>query len=355
MECLENIIGITNSNCECLTAGLTEEQVAAAKKSTSGLYLDGNLEGGVALEEIKLLENCGEYYKLASKAIKSAQKAFYDDLQIAIGSKYKNVKSRFMGELGRLQYAGAMNVQDTLQYLKVEPLVSSVAVMRVNNVRLNITTTKEAVPVKLIAVLDGFSSGDIIFETVVNTQAARFVSVEIPVGLQVPLSRNGRKVNYYFVWERENELPIDNSVSCGCSGGDAYQEYVKLTGGTAADYDSLGIKSDVFAHGFSVDAEIYCETAGLICKEFHKEDRVALVSAWSVLYKAGELLIEYVLQSPEINRFTMMSREYLWGKRNHFKAEYNNRLAYLGAEIDITADDCFMCRDKKMFVGNVFG
>ena len=27
------------------------------------------------------------------------------------------------------------------------------------------------------------------------------------------------------------------------------------------------------------------------------------------LYKAGELLIEYVLQSPEINRFTMMSRE----------------------------------------------
>lgn len=355
MECLENIIGITNTNCECMLAGLTPEQVIAAKTSTSGLYLDGNLEGGVALEEVKLLENCGEYYKLATKAIKSAQKAFYDDLQIAIGTKYKNIKARFMGELGRLQYAGVMNVQDTLQYLKVEPLISSAAVMKVNNVRLNINTAKEAVPVKLIAVLDGLNTGDIVFEAVVNTQAARFTSVEIPVNLQVPLSKNNRKINYYFVWERENELPIDNSVSCGCSGGDAYQAYVKLTGGTAADYDSLGLKTDVFAHGFSVDAEIYCETGGLICNEFRKEDRIALVSAWSVLYKAGELLIEYVLQSPEINRFTMMSREYLWGKRNHFKAEYNNRLAYLGSEIDITADDCFVCRDRKMFVGNVFG
>lgn len=356
MECLENIIGITNSNCECVLSGLTDEQVASAKISTSGLYLDGNLEGGVSLAEVKLLENCGEYYRLANKAIKSAQKAFADDVQIAISSKYKAAKARFMGELGRLQYAGAMAVQSPLQFLKVEPLVQSAAVMKVNNVRINLNTTKEAVTVKLIQVLEGLTHGDVIFEAQVNTVANRFISVEIPVNLQVPLSINNRVVNYYFVWERTGaELPMDNAVSCGCSGGDAYAQYVKLKGGQAQDYDNLGAGTDGFAHGLSVDAEIFCETGGLVCSEFRKEDRIALVSAWSVLYKAGELLIEYVLQSPEINRFTMMNREYLWGKRNHFKAEYNNRIAYLSSEIDITANDCFVCRDRKMFVGNIYG
>jgi hypothetical protein len=356
MECLENIIGITNADCECLLSGLTPEQIADAKKSTSGLYLDGNLEGGVALAEVKLLENCGDYFNLAKKAITAAQKAFYDDIQIAIGAKYKSVKSRFIGELGRLQYAGVMAANKPIQYLKITPLTQSLSVMKINNVRLIINTTKQAVTVKLLQVLDGLSYGDVVFEAEVNTTANRFVSVDIPVNLQVPLSINNRKINYFFVWERTaGELPMDNSTSCGCSGGDAYSQYVRLSGGQADDYDTLGVDSDVFAHGLSVDAEIFCETGGLVCSEFRKEDRIALVSAWSVLYKAGELLIEYVLQSPEINRFTMMSREYLWGKRNHFKAEYNNRIQYLGGEIDITANDCFVCRDRKMFVGNVYG
>ena len=356
MECLNNIVGITNANCECLLAGLTEEQVAAAKTSTSGLYLDGNLEGGVALAEVKLLENCGEYFNLASKAIKAAQKAFYDDIQIAIGAKYKSVKARFIGELGRLQYAGVKAASKPLQYLKVTPLTQSAAIMKVNNVRLNINSTLPQVTVKLVQVMDGLTYGDVIFEAQVDTQANKFVSVEIPVNLQVPLSVNNRKLEYYFVWERTGtEMPMDNSISCGCSGGDAYAAYVKLSGGQSEDYDTLGTDTDVYAHGLSVDAEIFCETGGLICAEFRKEDRIALVCAWSVLYKAGELLIEYVLQSPEINRFTMMSREYIWGKRNHFKAEYNSRLAYLGEEIDITANDCFVCRDRKMFVGNIYG
>lgn len=355
MECLDNIIGISNATCECVLSGLSTEQKEEVRKSVSGLYLDGDLEGGVSLSEIKLLDNCEDYFNLAKKAILHAKKAFESDIQVAIGSKYKTSKARFVGELGRLQNTGPMAVQKPFQYMKIKPLTISPATMKIHNVRLNINTAK-ATNVKLIAVMDGLTYGDTIFEAVVNTVANRFTNVEIPINLQVPLVVNNRPMHYYFIWEREgNELPQDNGLSCGCSGGDAFDAYVQLSGGQSDDLETLGQVVDKYAHGFSVDAEISCETGGLVCSEFRNDDKIAIVSAWANLYKAGELLIEYVLQSPEINRFTLMNREYLWGKRNHFKKEYEMRIAYLGSEIDVTKSDCFVCRDTKMFIGNVFG
>lgn len=355
MECLNNIIGITNTTCACVLDGLTPTQKEEAQLSKSGLYLDGNLEGGVHISDVKMLEYCDEYFRLATKAIKAAKKAFEDDIQVAIQTKYKTNKAKFIGELGRLQYSGYLTVSEPLQFMRLIPKQENAAVMKINNVRLNISAAKN-VNVKMIAVIDGLTYGDVVFESTVATQAGRFINVAIPENLKVPLTINNRKINYYFVWEKTGvEMPINNGVSCGCSGGDAYKEYIEIKGGGTTDIESLHDGTDRYAHGFSVDAELFCETGDLVCNEYNKNSIVSIVTAWSNLYKAGELLIEYILQSPEINRFTMMNREYLWGKRNHFKKEYENRIMYLVGEIEITADDCFVCRDAKAFVGNVFG
>lgn len=60
MDCLINLIGISASDCICVTDGLTEEQKIALKTSVSGLYLDTHLEGGVSLSDVRLLDNCEE-------------------------------------------------------------------------------------------------------------------------------------------------------------------------------------------------------------------------------------------------------------------------------------------------------
>ena len=110
-----------------------------------------------------------------------------------------------------------------------------------------------------------------------------------------------------------------------------------------------------FAHGFSLDVEIKCDTGRLICREFDSQNKIAVASAWANLYKAGELLIEKILSSSEITRFTLMNREYLYGKRNNYKKEYEMRIQYLAYEIDVTRGDCFICQNRDFFVGNVFG
>lgn len=354
MKCIENIIGITQSNCGCITNGLTQSQIDDMGKSASGLFLSEDLEGGITISEVKTFDNCGEYYELAKKAINSAKKRFEDDVLVALLDKYKSNKPNFMGDLGRLQFVASIPATTNVQYLKISPKNNVSANMKIHGVRLavdsEITTT-----VKLIAVEDGLNYGEELFSVEVTTHANRFTNVDIPAGIEVPFFKNGRKMNYFVTWERVNGAnPKDNGISCGCSNGDAFDDYVEISGGEVFDYDVLGTQKTTFARGIVVLTEMFCSVGDFVCKEYDAKNNVAIVSAWANLYKAGELLIEYVMASPEISRFTTMNREYLWGKRNHFRKEYKDRLDFLAEAIDAKNSDCFICNNSKMIIGNVF-
>lgn len=355
MECLKNIVGISKMDCICLTDGLTTEQIEEAQKSTSGLYLDSDLSGGIKLQDVKYLDACGELFKIAKQSIESAEREFYDDVRVEILNKYKSSKPTFIGDLGRLQYSGFMGSNKPLQFLQIRPVSLSGATMKIDTVRINISASK-SVNVKLISVIEGLTYGDVVFETTVNTQANKWTSVNIPPDLKLPLSVSGRKMFYFFVWEKTGtEQAVDNATSCGCSGGDAYQNYIQLTGGQAEDYDNLNNGSEKFARGFSIGAQIYCETSGLVCDLLTTSEIFKLVTPWAILFKAGVNLINNVLKSSEINRITMMNREVLWGTRNNFLKEYQNRVAYLGSEVDLSQNECFSCSNKTMYVGNIYG
>ena len=61
------------------------------------------------------------------------------------------------------------------------------------------------------------------------------------------------KMHYFFTWERvDGANPKDNGVSCGCAGGDPFDEYVEISGGEAFDYDQLGGEKQPFSRGLVV-------------------------------------------------------------------------------------------------------
>ena len=51
----------------------------------------------------------------------------------------------------------------------------------------------------------------------------------------------------------------------------------------------------------------------------------------------------------------MMSRENLYGKRDHFRKEYEARVVWLAYELDVSKSDCFLCQNKSITVSNLFG
>src|SRR5690606_5483347 len=100
MECLENIIGITNSDCPCVIDGLTPEEVAKLRESASGLYLD-ELEGGVNIRSLEMLDACQNMAEMALGARDTATKKLKDDIIVALQSKYKSGKKSYVGSIGR--------------------------------------------------------------------------------------------------------------------------------------------------------------------------------------------------------------------------------------------------------------
>lgn len=355
MECLQNTVGISKMDCICLTDGLTPEQIEAAKKSTSGLYLDTSLSGGIKLADVKYLDMCGEYFRLAKESIEAAERDFYDDITVSLLSKYKAIKPKFIGEIGRLQYAGFINIDAPLQYVRIEPIDGGGGILQIDTLRLNINASK-AVNIKIVAVFDGLTYGTTVYETTVNSISNRWVDVPMNDIITLPLLINGKKMIYYVVWEKTGtENAVDNSTSCGCSGGDGYSSFISVTGGAASDYNNL-VKNegDKFAKGLSIGAQLYCDSSGIVCDLYNTNDMFKLVAPKAILFKAGANLINNVLKSSEISRLTMMNRETMWGTRNNFIKEYENRVSYLGIEIDMPVNGCFSCSNNNMWVGNIY-
>lgn len=346
MECLENIIGITNSDCPCVIDGLTPEEVAKLRESASGLYLD-ELEGGVNIRSLEMLDACQNMAEMALGARDTATKKLRDDILVALQNKYRTAKKAFIGNIGRPSYTSNMSVSMPYQFMRLRPVGTSDAIMKISGIRL-IVDRAAMVLVQIIRAVKGGNQGEVVFSETVTTNANAYTAIPVATPLELPLSGGGEIYDYYVVWSRlgTGANPKDLKVSCNCSGGTGYEQFFEVNGGELNDTSYLnGGKLDKYSHGLSLDVDIRCKPGDLICREYDRENAIAVTMAWATMYKAGELLIEAVMNSGEVNRYTMMNREYLWGKRNHFRKEYDTRVIYLASVMDVTSSDCFICRD----------
>lgn len=357
MDCLSEIIGITNTDCPCIIDGLEPSEIEAIRRSTSGLYLD-ELEGGLSMRGVSQIDSCQDFAQMSLGARDVAVKKLYADIMATLNQKYKTSKGSFTGSIGRPSYTANINVSNRYQYLRLRPLEFTDALLKVSAIRLIVDRVIDTT-VKIIQTQTDGNQGTEIFSQAVTTGANTYTN--IPLGaaaLELPLVVNGEIQEYYVVWDRgtTEAKPKDLKISCNCGGGvTGFDKYVHVQGGEMDNIDMLGIKTKGgFTQGLSLDVDIRCVPGKLICREYDNDNAIAVTMAWATMYKAGEILIESVMGSAEVNRYTMMNREYLWGKRNHFRKEYDSRIMYLSTVIDVSSSDCFICRESKMIKAGIF-
>ena len=350
MDCLNQIIGITKDNCECLQQDLSPEQITELSMSKSGLYLE-ELEGGVFLRNVAQLDKCKTFIDIQNSAIETAKKHFTKDLFASLNEKYQVKKLAYIGDIGRPTYSGTLDVNKRLQFIKLQPNKESDAIINLQSFRVFLNQDSN-VKVWIYSINEGEVIGNIIMET--EVQSLNGV-LQVPVDRKLSMKKSGYNVTYYIIFERLGSVkPRNINVSCGCSGGDAFAKFVNVSGGEVDGFSSLSTeKTDKFTHGFALDVQIKCETGNLICKEYDQNDAISQMTAFAILYKSGELVIENIMNSGEVNRFTMLSREHLWGKRSHFKSEYSRCVNWLSQAIDVSSSDCFICRTDDFFLGNI--
>lgn len=360
-DCLKNIVGISKEICPCLTEGLDQPTIDKLSESASDLYTD-ELEGGIHLKSLNGIDGCKSFAKLALEQRDIAIKRTEDEFVILLNQKYKKNKKVFKGNVFSQGYTKNLPLTKRWNGARIRPNELSDGVILINKIKLALNITA-AVNVVVVEAFVDDTTGAKIAEFTVTSEANGVGTFALETPLRLPLRKDGQALEYYFLYDSTSHAGIEaknNKVSCGCGGMErTLLSYVNVSGvGLDLINDLTTNRSlDAYAHGIMVDAEIRCDSQGFVCRQYDEEVDISKVLAYCVWYKTGELIIEAVLKSPEINRYTMMNREYYWGKRNHFRKEFDDRMAWLSSNedaINIDDTDCFVCKDESgMFYSGI--
>jgi hypothetical protein len=351
LQCLTEIIGVTQSDCECIINGLTSDQLTGLRASKSGLFMD-DLEGGVHLKALTEIDACKSMAVLATTARDNAIKRLGDDLVVAINNRYKKGKGNFVGPIGRMSFAQSLPILRQWQGVRLRPKEYTDGIVTLTKLQV-IFNQSVSVTLRLYKVPMDSVMGEEVAAWPVTSAANAYVNVTLSAPVKMPLVENGELMEYYILYDTLEPgvafLPKDNGILCTtCNRGIVpYGDFISADGVQVNNLSTLNDKIvDKYTHGLILDVAVKCDNEKLFCREYDESDDVAVVMAYATRFKAGELLIEDVLKSPAVNRYTTMGREYLWGKRNHFKSEYDDRIAYLAKIIDVTQANCYVCRES---------
>lgn len=345
MKCLDNIIGITQSECECILHELTEEQINKLRESESGLYID-NINGSIGFESIRDLSACMDFYDITLQAKENAIKHFEADIITAVNKKNKPRKT-YTGSIGEKTFNKKLTGGKEIQVMHLRPFRVSDLYLKLNSVGVILDDSVNT-DVEIYKSVNGEDPE--LIDTIEITSTQNRLKTE-KTNIVLPLSEDGFIIEYYFIYNTQGANPMNNKISCGCSGGSKVDETFSITTWSSEDEDKFehpNQKHTSEAKGLYLGIQLQCNPSNFLCRTYNNDYAFNKVAAWSILYKAAELIVQSVLDSKEINRTTMMSREQLYGKRNNFRKEYNDRIVYLESITEAGESDCYECRNKRI-------
>lgn len=359
LECLIKSVGVTNSDCDCIVNGLDDATKAALKESTSGIYLDG-LADAPNWKSISNIDVCKNFAEMSLDARDEAIQEFQDDLTIAIFNVHKKAARNYIGSISKTAYKATLQNNRRFQGIRIVGNERTDAVIKISKIRI-VGNGSGQMNLKVVRSLYGHNDFELLqtyaFEAIANNYA------DVPLGssgLEIPLGKDLHAYEYFFYYDRE-ELPTffpkDTALGCGCNGSDKdlLETYADIRGVSFTNQETPNVFSgDEFSHGIVMNVEIICKATDLICRNYKQNDNISIASNYAIRFKANEMLIEKIFASNNVNFYTMMKSEYLWGKRNHFRKQYEERIQYIASEIDPSLSDCMSCKAKGVWKSKIY-
>lgn len=357
-DCLTTIIGLSQTNCECFD----DNKPIDSNVSDSGIFLD-EIEG-LTLNMADAASECesGSLWDILSGARTNGITYFKSDLMASLAQKYKQKRHPFMGTVGSSKFKNSLTLSGAFGGIRIYCANIISGVMTINKIGLAF----EQAATFDIEIYNNVDDTPIHTFTV-NSVANKFEWYTLTTPVELAMSDDtGENPQYYLIYSVSGMKPKDVRGSCGCSSAnykyywnannpiyksyekDRWSEYIMLTGiqgNDISDRENWGTSE--YLNGLILDAKFICKTSDLICKNVfdYEGNELAFVMAYAVRYRAAAIVIDEILSSGNLNRYTMMEREALYGKRNNYIKEYQNRISYLSDNINWKANDCLTCND----------
>lgn len=339
-ECFDKIIGLTQADCPCLA-----NKPEGWNESLSGYFVD-DMEYGIPLPSIGNAADCGagSIWDLVNRARTEAVRDFIADFSIMITQANHKPFGGYQGPLANYKESHNSTLKNLKQWAgaKYSPIRYKGVSMRLTEL-CGFFAGNGPVEVFLYSSLDFDTPIDSFIIQAVTNRKACFV---LPTPLDLPLSRNGQPIDYYFVYDSTAIKPLNLKWDCGC--GSKPPLYSYMNGG---GFDVSGLNEMEYVNGVTDNVnglmpmvQIGCDTTGWLCRDWdYLTDPFARVMANTVMYYSIMKLAGFILNSSRINFYTLLKREELFGKRASMRKKIEFNMNYLIDNIPPGASDCIDC------------
>ena len=358
-ECYQSIVGLTRSDCACYT-----DVPDSAADSLSGLYID-ELVGLSFVQSMTNCDNGNELFLNIEKARDSAITAFQADTNALLLQNFKVKRTPFYGGIGRNVDNNNIKITDG-SYLGAR--------IYCNNIKSGVLYIKDIGTLfKTTGTVDLSiynNIGDLVTQVTLTTEEGKHY--QNPVSLELPLHNDYiDNLEYFFVYQYASATmtPKINDIKCNCGSfkpvyncskpyfnskhesNYGWADWIMVGGINSAslpdftNYSTSNAPNSLF--GLTFNIELRCKIGDVLCKQQldFEGNPLAPAVALAIQHKAGEILGNWVLQSGNLSRFTMINTEQFIEDVKNFKATYNEMIKYIVDSVDITQNDCLACRD----------
>ncbi|MTB53038.1 hypothetical protein [Lewinella sp. W8] len=350
MECLEQLVGLTASACECLNA----EEGFDPSESVTGMTLTDEVGGFPLLDRVTASIDCNDPGNIIDK-LKAARsegaRQFVLDVARATRKRY-HAANQFNGSVGRKKVKSTYVLPSGMDAAGLElrfPL------------RKGQSFVLDAV-YTLFPSAGDFSltvwSNDPTFTTktieVTNSVAGQPHKTDLSSG-QIVLpwfsrAMVGEPYIVYRIFRSDGANPSKNEITC-CGFVPEHEKHFSAKGFNSSaakatsEFDCIGSSS--YAMGLSLEGFTTCDVTGWLCEtkqigEYDLQDAIGQ----AIRYAGAINLANTVLHSSKINAYTLLGQEGIYRLRSSYRKSYGEMVEWIGANVPATALDCLGCRRK---------
>lgn len=352
MDCLDNVIGLSRTECECLDLP-SDSDASEFSVSESGVFLD-ELDG-FNINVVNGGNNCskGGLWDRMYRAVENAKQDFITNVLSGLNQRFKPRAEIFSGQLGSADYKANQPMAYSYCGINIKPLQLKGGYIRLKRIGVivNAAVTVTANVYKSVnrvgTLLGSFTSPS-------PVSAGQITWLDLAGdALELPMYDYGGRVEYYVVLEVNGFLPKNNVRDCGCGGIKRpylqWLDFFGTRGNDPTDFNTFNQTREL--NGVALDVDIRCKTSEIICSSErpmdYEDDGQSRDIAYAIRFRAAAKLYADLIASEQINRFTLLNREYMEAKILEWNTEYSKWVEWFYNNVSVDQNDCLVCRESS--------
>jgi hypothetical protein len=116
---------------------------------------------------------------------------------------------------------------------------------------------------------------------------------------------------------------------------------------TLPTFTDCACSTNNYMYGLTFQVELRCKIGEVLCQDQldFEGNPLAAAMAIAIQNKTGEMLLNWLISSGNLNRYTIINTETFITQMESYKATYNQMIQYIVESADITQNDCLTCKD----------